>query len=351
MAVLDIGGDVFRAGGTVTHAADGADDLFMAGNRVRAEAAISGTAHLAGRRVTLTGDVGGDVYAAGETVEVTGSVTGDATLAGRAVTVGPVGGDLRIAGSDLVLGGPVGGYALVAGEELRFDAAVAGDMRLAAEDVEFGPGARVGGQLTVYEETPGTLQVPASVAPAERVERRSIEEWDGDTARFRPFSWRRAIGGFLMGVIVVAGVAALIAAVVPEHLAAMRRRVLDTPFRTLWLGFLMQSTLVGSAILFAMTVIGIVLSPAAILVALIAGFAGYVVGVYAFGAGLMLAFGRPEPDSIGDRALAAAVGALAAGLIALIPLLGWLFVLAITLAGIGAVSARVFRPVFFSPAD
>ncbi len=62
----------------------------------------------------------------------------------------------------------------------------------------------------------------------------------------------------------------------------------------------------------------------------------------------MLAFGRLEPESIGDRALAAAVGALAVGLIALVPLLGWLFVLAVTLAGIGALCMRLFRPAFFS---
>ncbi len=271
---FEFGKDVFQAGGTITHLSEGADDLFMAGNKVRSEAAISGTAHLVGRRVTVSGDVGGDLYAAGEDVHVSGAVTGDATLAGREVSAAGVGGDLRVAGSDVTISGPVAGYALIAGEEVQFDAMVTGDVSLAAPDVAFGPDARVAGKFIVYEEVPGTLDIPDSVAPADRVERRQIEEWKGDTAALRPFSWWRAIGGFVMGVIVVAGIAALIAALVPQHLAAMRRRVLDAPFRTLWLGFLTQSALVGSAILFAMTLIGIILSPAVILIALDRGLCG-----------------------------------------------------------------------------
>ncbi len=153
-----------------------------------------------------------------------------------------------------------------------------------------------------------------------------------------------------MGVIAVSVIASLIAAILPETLADLRRSVLDRPLRNLWFGFLAQSALVGSAILFAMTLIGMVLVPAVILLALVGGFAGYVVAVYAFGVGLLLLFNRPEPDSIGERAVAAGIGALVAGIISLIPLVGWLFVLALMLAGIGAITLRLFRPGFFVPA-
>ena len=62
----------------------------------------------------------------------------------------------------------------------------------------------------------------------------------------------------------------------------------------------------------------------------------------------MIAFGKPEPDNISDRAVAAGVGALTAGIVGLIPFLGWLFVLALVLSGIGAITLRVIRPVFFA---
>jgi hypothetical protein len=140
----------------------------------------------------------------------------------------------------------------------------------------------------------------------------------------------------------------LVAAVSPERLAEMRRQVLAQPFRTLWLGFLTQSAVIGAGVLFAMTIIGLLLTPAMVLLALIGGFAGYVVASYALGVGLLLAFGRLEPENIGDRALAAGVGALSAGIIGLIPILGWLFVLALVLSGIGAITVRMIRPTFFA---
>ena len=128
----------------------------------------------------------------------------------------------------------------------------------------------------------------------------------------------------------------------------MRRQVLARPFFTLWSGFLMQSALIGSGIIFAITLIGLVLVPAIVVLALGVGFAGYVVAAYSFGVGLLLAIGREEPGSIGARALAGAVGALAAGLLGLIPFLGWIFVLALVLSGIGAITIRIFRPAFFA---
>lgn len=134
----------------------------------------------------------------------------------------------------------------------------------------------------------------------------------------------------------------------PGPLAALRRQVLAAPFRSLWFGFLALSTLAGAGILLAMTLIGLLVTPAAVLAALAAGFVGYVIGAYALGVGLVMALGRPEPASLGARALAAGAGALVAGFVALVPLIGWLFVLALTLAGVGALTLRVLRPSFFA---
>jgi hypothetical protein len=343
-ASFDFGADTFRAGRTVALEAAGTDDVFMAGERVSVTGDITGSAHLAGREVAMDGEAGGDVYAIGEEVTLRADVAGDATVAGRAVSVAGVGGDLRIAGSEVSVGGDVAGYAMVAGEDVSFGAAVAGDVSLSAKRVDWGDAASVGGRLILYEEEPGALDVPERVVPADRIERHEIEEWEGPRAP----SLGRAIAGFLLGVIVVAALAALIAALVPERLAETRRQVLAHPFRTLWLGFLTQSAVIGAGVLFALTIIGILLTPAMAALALAVGFAGYVVAAYAFGVGLLLAVGREEPDSIGDRALAAGVGALVAGIAGLVPFLGWLFVLALVLTGIGAITERVLRPAFFA---
>lgn len=344
---LDFGGDSFRAGRSVAHDVDGTDDLFLAGETVEGNADITGSAYLAGREVTMDGRVEGDAFAVGDEVTIRGDVSGDATLAGRAVSVSGIGGDLRIAGSELELDGDIGGYAMVAGEDVAFNATVSGDVSLAAEDVDWGPEATIGGWLYLYEEEPGELEVPERVVPPGRIERRQIEEWEGPEGP----DWGQAIAGFLLGVIVVAGLAALIAALVPERLAEMRRQILARPFHTLFVGFLTQSAVIGAGILFAMTLIGLLLTPAMVVLALVGGFAGYIVAAYAFGVGLRLAFGKPEPESIGDRAQAAGIGALAAGVIGLVPFVGWLFVLAVVLTGVGAITLRLVRPVFFAEVE
>lgn len=341
--ILDFGGDSFRAGSTVIFDGAGTDDLFIAGETVRGESDIEGSAHLAGRKVTMEGTVGGDAYLAGMDVVLEGEVAGDATLAGYDVRVGTVGGDLRASGAKLAIEGPVSGYALIGGEDVRIGGVLGGDVSLAAKGLEFSDEARIDGQLILYEEKPGALEIPESVIPEARIERRELSDWKAERRERRTGGFARALGGFVAGIVVVAAIAALIAAVIPQTLAEMRRGVLARPFRHLGVGFVTQSALIGSAILFAMTIIGVFLSPASVMVALLMGFAGYIVAVYAFGVGLLLAFGRSEPDSIGQRAVAGGIGAVVAGLIALIPLLGWLFVLALVLAGVGAIMSKVLR--------
>ena len=346
---FDVGGDSFLAGRTVVFDAPDVEDLFAAGEIVRGEADIAGSAHMAGRKVKMTGAVGGDAYLAGMDVVLDGPVTGNATVTGYDVVVGAVGGNLRVSGSDLVIRGPVAGYALIAGEEIHVEGKISGDAVITGRELTFADGVEIEGRITVFEKEPGALDIPEEVAPEERIQRRDISEWEDSAKDMEILDWRRVLVRFLWGVVVVAALASLIAAIMPKTLAELRQGLLERPFRNLLFGFLAQSVFVGSAFVLLMTVIGILLSPAAILIALVAGFAGYVVAVYAFGVGLLSAFGRPVPDRIGTRALAAGLGAVVVGIVALIPFLGWLFVLLLMLAGVGAITMKLFRPAFFVP--
>ena len=348
-AHFDFGGDAFRAGMSVTHDAAGADDLFMAGDRVTGRADISGSAFFAGRKVTMAGAIGGDVYAAGEEVAIQGDVSGDASLLGRAVSVAGVGGDLRVAASELQVGGNIGGNAIVTGTDVAFDAAVGGDVTLAARNVDWGEAASIAGRLIIHEEELGDLEVPERVASVDRVERHEAErreiEYQQEPRRSR---WLSSIGDFLFEVIVVTVLAVLIAALMPTRLDEMQRRVFARPIHTLWLGFLSLSAVIGASVLLAVTIVGLPLVAALALLAFLGTIAGYVVAAYILGVRLLLATGRPEPDSIGSRGIAAGTGAVATAVIGLIPFLGWLFAIALALAGIGAITVQSIRPVFFA---
>ncbi len=349
-AQFDFGGDSFRAGMSVLHDAVGTDDLFMAGDRVTGKADITGSAHLAGRKVTIEGAVGGDVYAAGEEVTIKGDVSGDASLLARAVSVTHVGGDLRVAASKLQLSGNIGGNAIVTGADVSFDAAVGGDVTLEAQKVDWGDAATIAGRLVVYEEELGDLEVPERVASIDRVERRETERRREFERQDKPQQsrWWPSIGDFLFEVIVVTVLAVLIAALAPARVAGMQRRVLARPIHTSWLGFLSLSAVIGASVLLTITIVGLPLVAALALLAFVGAIAGYAVAAYVLGVRLLLAANKPEPDSIGNRVMAAGAGALAAAVIGLIPFLGWLFAFVLALAGIGAITVQTIRPVFFA---
>ncbi len=355
VAAFSINGDTFLAGQEVVHSAGVTDDLFMAGESLQSLSDIDGSLHAAGRVIRVQGAVGRDVYAAGMDISLSGAVGGDATLTGYELLIdNTLGGDLRASGSKVTVNGPVAGYALLAGGELVLNSAIAGDVSLVAENISFGAGAKIAGQLILYEETPGELKIPDSVITEDRITRKSEQDFEDDHFTdeagedIEVFSWRSALLAFFSGVILVAAVAALIAGAAPRHLASMRKTILLRPFRTLGLGFVTQAAVIGSAVLFALTVIGLFFVPASVLLAFILGFLGYVIGAYAFGVGLLLVLKWGEPETFLQRALAAALGALVVALLGLIPFLGWLFVLAIILSGIGAMFTRMFRPVFFT---
>lgn len=341
---LALGRDRFLAGSTVIFNEVGVDDLFMAGETVRGESDISGSAHMAGRRVEMLGAAGGDVYLAGMSLVLGGRVAGDATLAGYDARVGEVGGDLRSAGSTLIVEGPVAGCALITGNDVRIEGPILGDVHLKSRTLSFSDDARIDGRLILFEEERGEHPIPASVASEDRIERRNIGEWEDAVADSRGASWHNTVAGYLLQIAVLALLATLAAGTAPQKVAELRRAVLSQPCRTLVHGFFMESAIVGSVILFAMTLVGIVLIPVSLLAALILGISGYVVAVYSLGVGLLLVLGRPEPDGLGTRALAAGLGALAARSIALVPFLGWLSLLALTLAGAGALMLRWFQP-------
>ncbi|MDG1739194.1 MAG: hypothetical protein P8L68_07105 [Paracoccaceae bacterium] len=128
----------------------------------------------------------------------------------------------------------------------------------------------------------------------------------------------------------------------------MRQTLLARPFGMLWFGFLGLSVTLGAAIVSAMTLIGLIAFPFILLIAGIGAFFGYIIGAYSLGVGLRLLVGMPEPDSLAARAVSALIGALSVAIIALAPFIGWLFVMALTLGGIGVLINHLFSPRFFA---
>jgi hypothetical protein len=343
--------DAFIAGNAVTFSGDGAtQDVFMAGQSATLSAPVLGSAHLAARRVMVDGAVGGDVFAVGYSVDVSAPVAGDANLAGFEVALASdTGGNLRAMGSEVVVGGAVGGYALVTAEQIMLNGAVAGDAQFAARDLVFGPDAKVAGSLTVYAVSPAKIIVPASVAPAARVKILQLPEGGGQGwgmhAMDYPMMRARTIwsiaASLAMGLLFTGLTALVVIALAPTQVQLWRDVARAHPWRAMFSGFLVTSALVGSGFVLALTLVGIFLFPALMVLAMVVMFAGYALGSYVLGAALWVAFGRAMPSALLGHFALTLCGAAVVSVVWLVPVLGWFFALGVTLLGVGTLAAMI----------
>ncbi len=349
---FQFGNDSFLAGRAVGNSTAGVDDLFAMGDSVSSSVALGGSAHLFGRNISISGPVGENLYAMGKNVTVSAPIAGDVIVAGDNVNIsGQIDGDLRAMGSTVTLNASVGDAALVGGETVIINAVIDGDLGVSAQSVEFGPDAKVIGQLHVYSSDPAAVEVPERVASADQIVLHQEDEWSmnmsgpGDAKQVS--AWQK-FRGFVVGILWVTVLVTLVAAIAPNFVSRIRERALDAPIWAGWVGFLSLSAFIGSIVLVAMTGFGILLVPLVLLATFLLGLVGYLVGTYVLGVGLMGVAGRDMPDSLGDRALAAFIGAVVVAVISLIPFLGWLFLMVLVLVGAGAIIVRWFAPGFYT---
>ena len=350
-AELSFGSDRFVTGNTVRQSAETAGDVFAAGGSVRVDAPTAGSVHLAGRDVSVAGAVGENVYAAGQDVKIDAPVGGNATLLGQFVSINAaVTGNIRAAGQDVLVNSEISGSAMLAGERLRLDGAVLGDVIMAGNNLEFGDNARIDGTLTIHHAEPDSVEVPDSVAPADRIERVVSEtgaNWKAHGADMVRPSFMKGAFGWVGSVVMLAVAALIFAALFPKFVANARAAALARPLRALWVGFLGLSATIGSLFLLASTGVGLLLVPVSIVLALALGFLGYVLAAYIAGVAALALAGREMPDSFADRALAALSGAIVVSLLVLIPFIGWWVTLALIWGGVGAILVRLIGPRFF----
>ena len=344
---LTLGGDQFVAGQAVNLASPVEHDAFALGNDVRLSGPVMGDAHLAGFEVQVTAAVTGDVYAAGFSIDATANIGGDFTAAGNAVNVragAPVGGNARLAAATVTLDAPVAGAALVTARSLTLNAAVSGDLSFYGDNLTFGPNARVDGELDI--RAPNEIAVPASVASADRVKFQLLQQPDyvgeaGKSAttvlgRFWPVFWT-VVGWWLFLVVVGAAFIALLPGTVSSMQTASQRH----PFRRLGLGFLAFAAVLGLIPALAFTIVGLLLLPFVLVLAVIACSLAYLSGTFFIGLRIAGAFVRTDTNL--RRLAVLAVALIAAALVGMIPFVGWLITLGIVVFGFGTATTVSIR--------
>ena len=342
-----------QAGGTVTipngEAREG--DLYTAAEAVQVDGRLNGDLVAAARRVVVGGQVDGDLFAAGNTVDLRGPIGDSTRIVGRRINVDTaIDGDLvaaaaeivvtdeaRIAGGIVAAGGrveidgTVENGARVAAGEIVIRGTVRGDANVIADRLDLAPGARIDGDLDYQTRMPLSPQAAALVEGAVRYREPPTDEADagGTPWGFVFWFWRTA-AALLTGIVVVA----LSQRSVQRQVASFAE---ETTLSALlgFSAFLLVPVAAGIAMA---TLVGL---PIGIGVLLLFGLALYTaklpIAVWV-GDRLLGLAGRPGASPYAALAL----GVLLLYLLFAIPYVGWLFWLAATWLGLGAmvVSAR-----------
>jgi len=306
--------------------------------------------YLVAGTITVNGNVKGDLVALGGQVAINGSVSGELVVAGGKVDVnGPVGGNIRGSGGQFTVNGTVGKDVAVASGNLSVTGKVGGDLLFASGSADV-PGGVTGsieggaGRYTRAGTVGGTEEVTigqgfqAPAAPAATAGNVVLDV-------IRQFVVVFLLGALALWLIpravhaseetlrvrtlqsFVSGLLTIIGWIVAVIVALILTIVLAVVFGLLTLGSLAAIESIAGILFIIVFTFAFIVAAAFLADALV----GLALGRWIAGAFNM----RMSQDRWSELGLLA-IGAAVVAILAAIPVIGWLFKLAVVLGGVGA---------------
>jgi cytoskeletal protein CcmA (bactofilin family) len=280
------------------------------------------------------------------------------TMNGRIVVDGTLRGDAMTMNGDVSVTGTVTGSVRTFNGNISLapTAVVGGDVWTANGRINQAPGAQVRGRIRAEtvppSSPPASPQTPPSrvppVAPAPPVTPPQVgplpplmpgpsRPWDGTWYPWWSRVMRAVATVTLVGFVVLA---ALVTAVFPRQIRTVASTLSAAPGESLLAGLAVWVLLPPLSVVLAMSIVGIpivVMLPFLVAAVGLAGVAGVAVLI---GERIVGAFQRERSD-----ALDAVVGAALLGVLAFLPVIGWLAILVAVTWGLGSVIILLFRRV------
>ncbi len=289
-----------------------------------------------GGAVIVHGTVTGDVSGAAGDVLITGTVDGDVNVAAGSLQIsGRVGGDVAAGAGSIHLeeNATVGGNFDVGAGEVRIDGTIDGDARIGAETIYLGETASIGGSLTYDGDLRGNLDAVAG----DIVHDRTLGPTIGPD--LQPLvTWVFAVYAFVANLLL----GAILLALFPRFSEDVADRVISEPLPT---GLVGLGVLVGFPLLLLillLTIIGIPLALAGVLVFILLAWVGLIYGRFALGMWLVSLSGREQFGGIDRRWVALVLGLLLGGALAVVPVVGDIVNVLLFLLGLGALTLGLF---------
>jgi cytoskeletal protein CcmA (bactofilin family) len=304
----NVDGDLFAAGGKLVFGDTTAQDIFAAGGSLQFSGIAVEDLVVAGGELDIDGEIADGLVAAGGSLAFRSNsvVKGYAVMAGGDLNVeGQIDGDLKAAGGRIRISGHIKGDVDLAGGRIILASGTQIDGKLtyaSSWEADIAPGAVVSGGIEQLERPPVGLSLIAGIGIAVAV-------------------WIVMV----LGMGIAGGVLQLI---IPECLIGAVRAIEHRPGLSFSLGFALLASFPIAGNLLFMTVIGIPLSVLIYTLYL----ALLIVSLAVLGYSLGLRFRRPSHSSewllpLRSRILLTLAGVAIVGLVALIPILGFIVVL------------------------
>jgi cytoskeletal protein CcmA (bactofilin family) len=346
----EFGSDYFGAGGRVNLTRPVEGDAFLAGGRVSVASEVKGDLIAAGGEVSVGGAVSDDLYAAGGSVQVDALVDGNARIAGGEIAIGPatvIDGALSLTGGRIQFDGSTHRYLQASGGTVRLNGEVRGDAEIRAEDLVIEPGTRIAGKLTYRgpEEPriPDGAVIAGGVEFHERTARHFIEDTDTNV-----HVSEHGVGSvvWMLGVFIAAAIFLLL---FPRYSREAAAAIGRAPLRSIGLGLAIFVCVPFVGVVLLITIIGIPLALLLIPFYLLVLFLGWVTAALFVAQRGLEALRPRQPVTTAWWLFALFMGLLALWLVGKIPLVGDLMAFIALIAGIGALTWKLWNDRAGSP--
>lgn len=328
--------DLYAAGGLVQVDSDVNGDLIIAGGKISVSGNVSQDLTLAGGDIYIKGEVGDDLRIGGGNVIIDSIIKDDLIIGAGNIDLSNesfVGGDITLGGGAVFLNGEVNGDVFGGAGDLFINSQIKGNVKLASvEKIEFGPNGRIMGNLT-YK---GPNEMELKEGAVQGKVNYTASKTTIDEEEIRTFMRTLIAGLSLYKLLAMLFAGLFLVWLLRYYVIHSTKELVESPFKSLGIGFLILALTPILALLFLITTIGL---PIAILVLtfwFIALYFGKLMAAMLIGA---MVIKLNDKSGFGRTYGAFALGTLVYVLLSFIPIVGWIIKLMLILLGMGAMAS------------
>lgn len=303
------------------------DDFYVFAGNVRIDGTVNGELIVAGGQVTVTGKTTGDVFVGGGQVNIEGEVGNNLRVGGGNVAIrGKVGHDLMVGGGnvDISKDAEVKNDVIAGSGQLNI-AGSTGKVRAFVGSLSLTSTAKINGDLVYTSDNDAKIESGAKIS--------------GNTTRKTPPDKPKGIAAFFVASRIISLLATILVALLFIFIFPNKSRIITKSWREkfgknlLW-GFLFLIAVPVAAVLLLITAIGYPLAIGAIILYVILLYLGKIAGIISLGFWVQNLGKKEKEDK--PNWIFAVLAAVFYNILQLIPFVGWLGMLLIFLAGLGA---------------